>query len=310
MRTLIALAALTACAWAAAPKHIVLVSGDEEYRSEEALPQLARILERHHGFRCTVLYAIDPKDGTINPNVNSNIPGLEALSTADLMIIATRFRDLPDNQMRHIVDYIARGKPVVGLRTATHAFNLKSSPTYASWSWNSKDWDGGFGRQVLGETWINHHGKHAFQSTRGILAAPQAGHPVLRGIKDAAIWGPTDVYTTRLPFPAENTVLVYGQVVEGMKESDPPAAGAKNDPMMPVAWVRLYKGARVFTTTMGSSTDLLNEPFRRLVVNAVYWALGLEKRIKPAMNVALVGEFKPSPFKFNGHIPGRKPGEF
>src|SRR5262249_1389916 len=77
-------------------KHIVLISGDEESRSEEALPQLARILAKHHGFKCTVLFAIDPKDGTINPNVNSNIPGLAALRHADLMVIFTRFRDLPD----------------------------------------------------------------------------------------------------------------------------------------------------------------------------------------------------------------------
>src|SRR5204863_8255255 len=79
-------------------KHIVLVSGDEEYRSEEGLPQLAKILAKHHGFKCTVLFAINPATGTINPNVNSNIPGLENLQTADLMIIATRFRDLPDEQ--------------------------------------------------------------------------------------------------------------------------------------------------------------------------------------------------------------------
>src|SRR6266699_2166182 len=74
-------------------KHVVLISGDEEYRSEEALPQLAKILARHHGFKCTVLFAIDPNDGTINPNKNNNIPGLEALQHADLMVIATRFRD-------------------------------------------------------------------------------------------------------------------------------------------------------------------------------------------------------------------------
>src|SRR5438105_13542708 len=86
-------------------KHIVLVSGDEEYRSEEALPQLGKILAVRHGFKCTVLFAIDPNDGTINPNV-SNIPGLEALDTADLMVIFTRFRDLPDEQMKHIVDYL------------------------------------------------------------------------------------------------------------------------------------------------------------------------------------------------------------
>src|SRR5439155_25432115 len=82
-------------------KHVVLVSGDEEYRSEEALPQLGKILARRHGFKCTVLFAIDKSDATINPNV-SNIPGLEALDSADLMVIFTRFRDLPDDQMKHI----------------------------------------------------------------------------------------------------------------------------------------------------------------------------------------------------------------
>src|ERR1051325_4652186 len=144
-----------------AGKRVVLVSGDEEYRSEQALPQLARILSARHGFECTVLFAIDPKDGTVNPNFASNIPGLETLDKADLLILLTRFRDLPDAQMKHIVDYVESGRPIVAMRTATHAFDLKTSATYRRYSWNSKEWDGGFGRQVLGETWINHHGKHA-----------------------------------------------------------------------------------------------------------------------------------------------------
>src|SRR6266849_10293961 len=111
-------------------KRIVLVSGDEEYRSEQVLPQLARILSKRHGFDCTVLFAIDPKDGSINPNQSDNIPGLEALKTADLLVIFTRFRDLPDEQMKYLVDYIESGRPVIGLRTATHAFNFKTSKTY------------------------------------------------------------------------------------------------------------------------------------------------------------------------------------
>src|SRR5205085_8764869 len=97
-------------------KHIVLISGDEEYRSEEALPQLGKILAKQHGFKCTVLFAIDPKDGTINPNVLNNIPGLEALKTADLMVLFTRMRDLPDPQMKYIVDYVESGRPIVALR--------------------------------------------------------------------------------------------------------------------------------------------------------------------------------------------------
>src|SRR6476646_3120185 len=158
-------------------KHIVFIAGDEEYRSEEGLPQLAKILSKRHGFHCTVLFAIDPEDGTINPNAGNNIPGLEALDKADLMIFLLRFRDLPDEQMKHIVDYVESGKPIIGMRTATHAFNLKGSKTYNRYSYNNKEWDGGFGRQVLGETWVSHHGKHGKQSTRGLLAKGAEGHP-------------------------------------------------------------------------------------------------------------------------------------
>ena len=144
-----------------AGKHIVLVTGDEEYRSEEAMPMLAKILAARHGFKCTVLFAIDPNDGTINPTVLNNIPGLEKLRDADMMIVFTRFRELPDEQMKHIIDFTNSGKPILGLRTATHAFNYKdnrNSP-YAKYSFNSADPPGGWGRQVLGETWVNHHGQ-------------------------------------------------------------------------------------------------------------------------------------------------------
>lgn len=301
-----ALLLMAALGLSAAPKKIVLVSGDEEYRTEESFPQLAKILEKH-GFRCVVLYAIDPADGTINPNVQTNLPGLEALDDADLMVMGLRFRDLPDAQMKHIVDYVEAGKPIVALRTSTHAFQLKSSPTYAKWSWNNKEWDGGFGRQVLGETWIRHHGKHAVQSTRGVFAPGAVKHPILKGIKDGAIWGPSDVYAAKLPLPGDSVPLVLGQVLEGMKEGDKAVEGPVNDPMMPVAWVKTYKGGRVFTTTMGAATDLENEAMRRLVVNGIYWAMGLEKKIKAKLDVGLVGEYKPSAFKFNGFIKGRKP---
>jgi hypothetical protein len=295
-------------------KHVVLVSGDEEYRSEEALPQLARILARHHGFRCTVLFAIDPKDGTINPNVNDNIPGLEALNKADLMVLFVRFRRLPDAQMKHIADYVEAGKPIVGLRTATHAFALGKESKYARWDWQSKDWPGGFGRQVLGETWINHHGRHGGESTRGVLAPGAKEHPILRGIKDGDIWGPTDVYGVRLPLPGDSKPLVLGQVVAGMKPADPPVEGKKNDPMMPITWVKSYapaggKKGRVFTSTMGSSQDLQSEGFRRLLVNACYWGVGMEDRIPEKSKVDLVGEYRPSPFRGDGFRKGVRPAD-
>ena len=287
-------------------KHIVLIAGDQEYRSEEALPQLARILSTRHGFQCTVLYCINPKDGTIDPD-QPNIPGLEALDTADLMIIFTRWLDLPDEQLKHIVRYVESGRPIIGMRTATHSFKLSASKDYQRYTWDSKEWDGGFGRQVLGETWVAHHGRHGKQSTRGIIAPGQEKHPILRGIADGEIWGPTDVYKVHLPLPGDSQPLVLGQVLEGMQPSDKPVAGSQNDPMMPVAWVKTYNGARVFTTTMGSSQDLLNEPLRRLLVNACYWAVGLEKQIPAKSDVGLVGEYHPTAFSAGGFKRGVRP---
>jgi hypothetical protein len=294
-------------------KHIVLISGDEEYRSEEGLPQLGKILAKHHGFRCTVLFSVNPETGEIDPNNQNNIPGIEQLSSADLMIILTRFRVLPDDQMKYVADYVESGKPILGLRTATHAFNNDKGP-YAKYGWRAKEWDGGFGRQVLGETWISHHGQHGGESARGIIAKDQANHPIVKGIADGDIWGPSDVYGVRLPLPGDSQPLVMGQVVAGMKPTDPPVEGAKNDPMMPVAWTKTFspadgKQARVFTTTMGAATDLESEGLRRLVVNAAYWCLGMEDQIADKSNVAIVGEYKPTNFGFNGFKKGVKPGD-
>lgn len=296
-------------------KHVVLISGDEEYRSEEALPQLAKILAKH-GFRCTVLFAIDPKDGTINPNIRDNIPGTQALKTADLMVIFTRYRDLPDEQMKPIADYVNAGKPIVGMRTATHAFNMdsKKQRSYLQFSTTSNKWKGGFGRMVLGETWVAHHGHHGKEGTRGIIVQDEANHPILQGITDGDIFGPTDVYTVTMPLKQGCKPLVLGEVTSTLESSSPRVEGKKNNPMMPVAWTRLYqselgKEARIFTTTMGASQDLEYEGTRRMLVNACFWAVGLEGKIPAKTEVGIVGEFQPRPFKFNGHKPGVKPSE-
>ncbi|MFM7033597.1 MAG: ThuA domain-containing protein [Planctomycetia bacterium] len=327
LAALVSLTAMAADPWITLPggdgpgkgKKIVLVSGDEEYRSEEALTQLAKILAKHHGFECTVLYAIDPATGEINPEVTNNIPGLEALRTADLMVIATRFRDLPDDQMKEVDDYLRSGRPVVGMRTATHAFNPAKGSRYAHYGWDNKTehFTEGFGRQVLGETWISHHGHHGHESTRGLIAPGAKTHPILRGIKDGDIWGPTDVYGVRLPLPGDSHPLVLGQVLEGMSADSPVVTGEdakKNDPMMPVAWTKTSsveggpKG-RIFTTTMGAATDLSSAGMRRLLVNACYWAVGLEDRIPDGSNVDLVGTYEPKPFGFKGHKKGVKPAD-
>jgi hypothetical protein len=291
-------------------KHIVFLAGDEEYRSEEALPMMAKILAVRHGFRCTVLFSLDP-DGTISPLATTNLPGMEVLRTADLCFMKLRFRDLPDDQMVHFVDYVNSGKPLIALRTSTHAFAYKKNPDskYAKYDWRSKEWPGGFGQQVLGETWINHHGDHNKQSTRGIVNTNAAANPILRGVQD--IWGPSDVYGV-IHLPENAQVLVWGQVLAGMKPEDAPVDGPKNKPMMPLVWLRDYKGetgktSRVLTSTIGAAVDLQSEDLRRLLVNACYNLTGLE--VPARADVNYVGEYRPLYFGFGTFKKGVRPGD-
>lgn len=311
------------------PRKIVLVSGDEEYRSEEALPQLAKILSAEHGFDCTVLFAQDTAElGIIDPNYTANIPGLEALDDADLMILFTRFRNLPPEQMLHFEQYLEAGKPIIGIRTSTHAFNFKDT-THQYYHWGNyyneegSPWQGGFGRLVLGERWHTHHGHHKHQSTRGIFAAGAEDHPITNGIESGDIWGPTDVYGVRLPLPGDAKPLIMGQAIDrdgefddtdpfyGLRPTDQKVAdvnpGSKttynpNDPMMPIAWLKTYqlpggKSGTAFTSTIGSSTDLANQGVRRLFVNAAYYLLEME--VPERAKVDLVGDYQPSAYNFH-----------
>jgi hypothetical protein len=239
---------------------------------------------------------------------------MEALDTADLCVMALRFRELPDAQMKHFVDYLDSGRPIIALRTSTHAFayeHHKESP-YAKYDFRSKDWPGGFGQQVLGETWVDHHGKHGKESTHGVidesyLKPPM--QPILHGV--AELWGPTDVYKV-IHLPPEAQVLVRGQVLSGMNPNDEGVAGPRNEPMMPLVWLRNYsrpggKTTRVVATTMGAAVDLQCEDLRRLLVNASYWTLGF--RVPPKANVDYVGDYKPSWFGFGQFKKGVKPAD-
>jgi len=295
-------------------RRVVLVAGDDEYKSEESMPLLTHLLAEKHGFDCTVLFSQDPATGAIDHGRKDHIPGLEALRNADLLVLFTRFRCLPDAQMTYISDYLNSGKPVIGLRTATHAFAYPadSASPHAKYAWNNTkaDFPGGFGRQVLGQTWVNHWGGHGKQSTRGKFAPDAAGHPILKGIKDGEIWGPTDVYEATLPLPEGCSPVLLGEVLRGMKPDDTPAPPEflkrlnrevdKNAPMHPVAWTYsrpVGAKGRVFTTTMGGAmaggSDFDNEAFRRMMVNACYWAVGLDAKIPEKADVSPLWKANP-----------------
>ena len=295
-------------------KHIVLIAGDDEYRSEEALPMLGRILAKHHGFKCTVLFPVNPDTGEIQPDFQTNIPGMHFIGDADMVVCFLRFRELPDADMEHFVDYIEAGKPILGIRTATHAFRYKDNreSPYAKYDFRHPEWKGGFGQQILGDTWISHHGHHGSQSTRGVIEPGNERHPILRGVED--VWGPTDVYGIK-NLDDRTTILLRGAVLEDMTPEGKPVDGAQNDPMIPLAWVRELPQKdgsmqRVICSTIGASTDCECEDLRRFFVNACYWGVGMEDAIRAEGKVDYVGDYKPTAFGFGSYTTGLLPKDY
>ncbi len=288
-------------------KHIVFLAGDHEYRSEESLPALARILAVHHGFKCTVLFTVDPESGEIDPAADF-LPGTEALHTADLAVFFLRFKNLPAEQMQPIVDYLERGGPIVGLRTSTHAFKIPKDSKFARYDFQfaGDDYARGFGRQVLGESWSGHYGKNHVMCTRLDILPDAKTHPIMSGVTKP--WAQSGGYWTE---PVEGcTVLANAQPLESMLPDSPPA---KDKDPCPGVWIREYaakdgsKKGRVFTTTYGASEDIVDLDFRRMMINACIWAAGLETGIEPDLNVDFVGAYQPSTFRFGGHRRGIKP---
>ncbi len=287
-------------------KQIVFIAGDHEYRSEESLPALARILAKRYGFKCTVLFDIDPTTGEIAAGTPSNIPGMEALDTADLAVVFLRFQNLPGEQMQHFENYLQRGGPIVGMRTATHAFQIPAGGAFAKYSFDSK-FDGyelGFGHQVLGQTWVGHYGKNHVQSTRIEAVEAMKEHPILRGVKD--VWVQAGGYVGK---PIDGDILTMAQPLDGMTPDSPPST---TQPPMPSEWVRTYRGksgneGRVFTSLYGTPEDLTNDGYRRLIINGILWAIGLEDAIEPSADIAFVGPFHPSTFGNQTHVRGVQP---
>ena len=276
---------------------------------------LGRLLSVHHGFETVVLFSQDPESGKIDPNHSSHIPGLELIEGADLLVLDLRFRELSDGDMAYIINHVEAGKPLIGIRTSTHAFNYKKNleSPYAKWTWTSKYPEGGFGRYILGETWVAHHGHHGKEATRGVLNPSLGKHAVLQGVKD--VFGTTDVYAIRdLPDDAE--VLLHGAVLAGMTPDALPVEGSKNLPMHPVAWLRqrpMENGSaqRIFATTMGAATDWSSEDLRRLFFNATFWTLGMEEQIpSQGLEASMQGPWNPTGFGFNAFRTGMRPADY
>src|SRR6056297_278965 len=275
----------------AEPMHIVFVTGGEEYRSEESMPMLARLAKRELNAKVTICYALDSL-GIVDPNRLDHIAGLEALETADLMVIMTRFRALPENERTYISDYVESGKPIVGFRTSTHALKYED-PTLAYWN---NEWP----TKVFGQQWITHHG-HFDDGNHPLTEVYDIGkeHPILNGFNSikAYSWlyhvdgGDWKLYGDSEP-------LLEGRSLKSKHEMD---GNLDKYPLTnPVAWTKSYTGkkgikARVFFTTLGHPYDFKIPEVRKLALNGIFWALGKEKNIpKEGVNVTLDFVYEPN----------------
>ncbi|MDF7816647.1 ThuA domain-containing protein [Runella sp. MFBS21] len=234
---------------------VVFVAGDHEYSGEQTLPLIAAELEKNYGVRAKVIKSYPDQ------NAEKDIPGLEVLREADLAIFFLRWRQLPPEQLQYIDEYLKSGKPVMGFRTTTHAFNFPKG--HPSEIWNA------FGERAFGSPpgWGRAgHTHYGHNSSTDVTIAPEAAkNPILTGVAPSfhvRSW----LYRVRPDYPPQDaTVLLMGKSV------NPDKAAIDN----PVAWTWKNKeGAKVFFTTLGHPEDFKDEPLQHLTINAIHWLLG------------------------------------
>ncbi len=234
---------------------VVFVAGDHEYGGEITLPLIATELEKNYGFETKVLSAFP------NQNAENNIPGLEILENADLVVFFLRWRQLPDEQLDLIEKYLKTGKPVMGFRTSTHAFNFPKG--HPSFRWNA------FGEFALnappgwGKAGHTHYGHNS--TTVASVIESKKNHPILKGINhDFALssW----LYHVLPSYPTKGSEwLLMGKSV------NPDKSAIDN----PIAWIGTNSyGAKVFTTTIGHPEDFAVESFQKLVINSIHFLTG------------------------------------
>lgn len=230
----VALAALPGTAAVAQDKSkplvVCLVAGSTEYEPNVSLAKLQKHLEANHGVKCTRAF-IKGKDV-------GNLPGLENLDTCDVMVLFTRRLTISGEQLQRVKKYCQSGKPIVGIRTASHAFQ----------NWLELD------KEVLGGNYKGHYKDGPIT----LVKIEDKSHPILKGVT-----------------PFKSVASLYKNT--GLaKDVHLLLTGTIPEHSEPLAWTRNHKGGRVFYTSLGHQRDFEEPQFIRLVTNAIHWAAGRE----------------------------------
>ncbi|HEX4143434.1 MAG TPA: ThuA domain-containing protein [Pirellulales bacterium] len=228
------------------PPHVVFLIGEDEYRTEETLPAFAASELVPRGVRCTFVLA-DPQD-------RNHFPNIAVLREADLLVLSVRRRVLPPAEIAEVHAYLDAGRPLVGIRTASHAFEGKTAEATPAW--------GKFDLEVLGADYLGHYSNKTPAggvATLYQIVPEQAIQPLLTGIARGESRSASSLYKNH-DLASTTTVLMTGHV-EGQNEVEP------------VAWINSYRGGRIFYTSLGGAEDFQVPAFRRLLLSAVYWGL-------------------------------------
>ena len=212
------------------PLKVCLVSGSLEYDSNESLADFQKYLESHYNAKCSRAF-IEGED-------EEHLPGLENLADCDVMLLFTRRLRLSGDDLQRIKDYCLSGKPVVGVRTASHAIQ----------TWLDLD------KEVLGGDYKGHYGNDLATDVEIVKSA--AGDPLLAGVK---------------PFRSAGSLYKNQNIASDCRVL---MTGTSPEATQPITWTRQYKGGRVFYTSLGHQKDFQEESFLRLLSNALFWAAG------------------------------------
>lgn len=232
--------------------HVVFIVSDDHYDADKTIPGFAQMLREEYGCHCTVLHGQHKAD----------VPQTAELQAADCLVLYVRRLALPVEQLARIREYLNQGQPFVGLRTSSHAFSTKFKlPDGYKPAPGTDEWPE-FDAEVQGGNYNNHAANHLGTDVKIVEAA--ADHPILAGVAPNA-WHSTGSLYRTAPIAADCTLLMTGSITEkGETETQP------------LTWTRLHNGGRVVYSSLGHPEDFAIPAFRRMLVNAIFWAMDRE----------------------------------
>ena len=238
--------------------HLVFMIGEREYDTKTTLPAYAKAELAPRGVRCTFVH--------VDPNDENNFPGLEVLADADLLVLSVRRRGPVKDQLALVRRHVGSGKPLVALRTASHAFEPRKPIDDKHDQWPA------FDKEVLGADYQGHYNNKPPKGPDGFVkVVPEAkGHPIVAGLPTGELRVVSHLYKNH-DLSKTAVPLIIGRL-EG------------RDVREPVAWTNVYRGGRVFCTSLGAPEDFEMAAFRRLLLNGIYWAC--ERAVPDALRAA------------------------